>query len=185
MFHFSWVKGPFFSHWKMLYCLIKLMIERLSSQTPEVISLHFLLVPAVDDLLQCFHTRKSCWRHRTWHLTLSLSCASPGPRLMMDIQHSTLNVFEWGIPGCGVWILSVECWLSIISLGSGPKLMTITQHSTLKTPDLASCIWMGNLECGRIHIPFFYHFPILLVNWIQEGHRYTKSNISSHFKMLL
>ena len=53
----------------------------------------------------------------------------------------------------GVWILSVECWLSIISFGPGSKLMTITQHSTLKTPISAPCIWMGNLECGRIHIP--------------------------------
>ena len=31
---------------------------------------------------------------------------------------------------------------------SGPKLMIVTEHSTLKTPDSASCIWMGNPECG-------------------------------------
>ena len=43
----------------------------------------------------------------------------------------------------GVWILSVECWVSVISLGPGSQLLTITQHSTLKTPDSDPCISMG------------------------------------------
>ena len=34
---------------------------------------------------------------------LNLKClvqVGPGPRLMTDTQHSTLNVFEWGYPEC-------------------------------------------------------------------------------------
>ena len=65
----------------------------------------------------------------------TLKVRKPGPRLMTHTQHSTLNVFEWGNPECGVWILSVECLVSIISRMPGPNPMTFTQHSTLKTPD--------------------------------------------------
>ena len=87
----------------------------------------------------------------------------------MDTQHSTLNVFELGNPECGVWILSVECWISIISLGPDPKLMTITQHSTLKTSDSAPCIWMGNLKWGRIHTPhsgFPHSYTLSVECWV-------------------
>ena len=68
---------------------------------------------------------------------------------ILSTQH---NIFEWGNPECRVWILSVECGVSIRSLGPCSRHLTITRHSTLKIPDLAPCIWMGNLKWGRIHI---------------------------------
>ena len=93
-------------------------------------------------------------RYERWGTQSDASYVYLGPDLwrILSTPHSTLNVFEWGNPECGVWILCVECWVSIIHFG--PKLATITQHSTLKTPDPAPCIWMENLKCGRIHIPW-------------------------------
>ena len=66
----------------------------------------------------------------------------------LHIQHS---VYLNG----GMLSVNPECRVltSVLSLGPHPKLMTITQNSTLKTPDSAPCIRMGNLKCGRIHIP--------------------------------
>ena len=66
---------------------------------------------------------------------------------ILSTPHSTLHVFEWGNTECGVWILSVEFWVSII--GPGSKLMTIYQYSTLKTPASDPCIWMGNLKVWK------------------------------------
>ena len=69
------------------------------------------------------------------YVTMSISV--PGHGLAPDLwrilstPHSKLNVFEWGNPECGVWILSVEFWVSIINLGPGPKLVAIYQYSTL------------------------------------------------------
>ena len=49
-------------------------------------------------------------------------CTGRAPDLwrILSTPHSKLNVFEWGNPECGVWILSVEFWVSIINFGSRP-----------------------------------------------------------------
>ena len=87
---------------------------------------------------------------------------SVNPECGVRILSVGCESWVWGAnPECGVPILSVGCWVFLISLGPGLKLMTITQHSTFKTADSAPCIWMGNLECGRIHIPCS-GFPILI-----------------------
>ena len=69
---------------------------------------------------------------------------SPDFWWILSTPHSTLNVFESWV---WVWILSVENPSEVWGL------VMISQHFTLRTPDSAPCIWIGNLECGRIHIP--------------------------------
>ena len=46
-----------------------------------------------------------------------------GPRLKTDTRHSTLKTqcIWMGNPECGVWIQSVECRVSVMSLGAWPQ----------------------------------------------------------------
>ena len=57
-----------------------------------------------------------------WQNSLSEPTLVQAPDLwrILSTPHSKLNVFEWGNPECGVWILSVEFWVSIINFGSRP-----------------------------------------------------------------
>ena len=65
----------------------------------------------------------------TQHSTLNTPCVWMGESWAWNVYPSTLRI---PIQMHGARVLSVDCWVIVISSGSGPKFMMDTQHSTLR-----------------------------------------------------
>ena len=82
---------------------------------------------------------------------------------VLSSPHSTLNVWN---PECGVWIMSVECWVSIISLG--PWYQTNDNYSAphTKSPRLSSMYLNGEFIFYAQNSPIQIHGVLSVECWV-------------------
>ena len=84
---------------------------------------------------------------------LSVDCwviEGQGPKLMMDTRHSTLRIHT---PHSSIqihWVLSVECWVSVIILGPGACFThSMRLFCWQVCVSLACCAWWRSRMCWR------------------------------------
>ena len=94
----------------------------------------------------------------SWRL-LSTPCiwiGNPGPRLMIDTQHSTLKTQCILMGESWVWSVNPEC--RVLSMhhefgGLAPNVRRLLSNPHLKLQTQLQIFEWGNFECGKSHIP--------------------------------